>query len=310
MEYSDSNLNSLLKSAYWIAGPTASGKTHLAIKLAEQIQAEIVSVDSMQVYQGMDIGTAKPSSDELAAVPHHMIDVVDLNESYDAARFRQEALRAAADVHQRGRKVIFCGGTGLYFQALIHGIGKGPPSDESVRRDLEDLSIEELRCELKESDPHTYEEIDLHNKRRLIRALEVFRLTGRSFASFKSDWKRSSIIDPSRFCVLVRPAEVLRKRIHDRVLIMIQAGWIEETKQLLNKGLRQNSTANQAIGYRQIVEYLEGTWSLDEMIQSIQNKTWQFAKRQRTWFRHQIKNRPVHLEGDRPEYAFKEILSD
>ena len=309
MENQRSNLDSFLKSAFWIAGPTASGKSQLALQLAEKIDGEIISVDSMQVYRGMDIGTAKPSAEERSSIPHHMIDMAGIHEPYDVARFRREALVAAERIQQRGRKIIFCGGTGLYFQALIHGVGKGPPSDPEIRHSLENMPVEDLVSELKEKDPLTAKSIDLHNKRRLVRALEVVRLTGKSFTSFKSDWKHSDAMDPSRFWVLEHSALCLRKRIDDRVEMMIQAGWIQETQRLVDLGLKENSTAIQAIGYRQIIEHLEGKISRDTMVQWIKTKTWQFAKRQRTWFRHQIKNRPINMEDDRPENLLNDLLN-
>jgi tRNA dimethylallyltransferase len=307
-ENQNSNLDALLKSAFWIAGPTASGKSQLALQLAEKIDGEIISVDSMQVYRGMDIGTAKASIEERLCIPHHMIDVVEIHQAYDAARFRKEALLEAEKIKQRGRNIIFCGGTGLYFQALIHGVGKGPPSDPKIRQDLEIMPIEDLVKELKEKDTLTAKRIDLHNKRRLVRALEVVRLTGKSFVSFKSDWKNSGAIDAARFWVLEHSVETLRKRIDDRVERMVQAGWIQETQRLVDMGLNENSTASQAIGYRQIIEYLEGKTSRDTLVQLIKTKTWQYAKRQRTWFRHQIKNRPINMEADRPENLLNDLL--
>jgi tRNA dimethylallyltransferase len=309
MESHSSKLDPLLKSAYWIAGPTASGKSQLAIRLAEKINAEIVSVDSMQVYRGMDIGTAKPTPEELARIPHHMIDVAEIHESFDASRFRKKALQAAINIENRGNKIIFCGGTGLYFQALIHGIGNGPPSDPEVRQDLESESIEQLIIELKERDPQTASTIDLQNKRRLVRALEVVRLTDKSFTSFKSDWKNNTIVDASRFWMLEQPTQTLRKRIDKRVDTMIESGWINETRQLVLQGLMTNSTASQAIGYRQIIDYLNGKEPLESTIQLIKTKTCQYAKRQRTWFRHQIQSRPINMEIDQPDDAIRAWLN-
>jgi tRNA dimethylallyltransferase len=141
-----------------------------------------------------------------------------------------------------------------------------------------------------------------------VRALEVVRITGASFTSFKTDWKRSELVDASRFWVLEHSSSSLRNRIDERVEVMMKSGWIQETQRLIDSGLKENSTASQAIGYRQIIEHLEGKTSRDTMIQWIKTKTWQFAKRQRTWFRHQIKNRPVNMEADRPENLLNELL--
>ena len=298
----------MLQTAFWIAGPTASGKSQIAFRLAEIVDGEIISVDSMQLYRGMDIGTAKPLRNERALVPHHMIDVAEIDESYDAARFRRKALQAAVDILNRGRKIIFCGGTGLYFQALIHGVGKGPPSDPNVRDVLEAKPIEALVKEIKLHDPKAAAVIDLKNKRRLVRALEVLHLTGESFTSFKSDWKNNSVVDASQFWVLEHPSQMLRKRIDERVDDMMKAGWVDETQRLIERGFKDTPTASQAIGYREIICHLDGKMPLDETIQLIKTKTWQYAKRQRTWFRHQIKSRPINCEIDRPDHAIQEIL--
>ena len=292
----------LLKSAIWIAGPTASGKSAVALELAKVIHGEIISVDSMQVYRGMDIGTAKPTREEQLQIRHHMIDLVEVNESFDVARFRKEALLAASDIANRQHRIIFCGGTGFYFKNLIQGIGHAPPSDATLRKELEKQSIETLLKELANTDPASFERIDRQNKRKIVRALEVVRLTGKSFTAFKSDWTTDRMIDPLRFWILEQETDTLRKRINDRVDTMIQSGWIEETKRLLEAGLRKNTTACQAIGYKQIMDHLDDQLSLEETISLIKAKTWQFAKRQRTWFRHQARGTQIQMTpGNRQE---------
>jgi tRNA dimethylallyltransferase len=278
----------LLASALWIAGPTACGKSRLAMQLAKSCDGEIISVDSMQVYMGMDIGTAKTSKEEQSSVRHHMIDLVKVTESFDVAQFRKEALAAALDIAQRGKLIIFCGGTGFYFRALLQGLGKGPPSDPVLRQELNDWPIRELCKALESADPETYASIDRSNKRKLVRALEVVRLTGQSFSSFKPETSLSPPGSGKRFWFLERAAPELRKRIDDRVDKMIAIGWIDEVQRLMDLGLREGSTASQAIGYGHIMNYLRGCASLDATIDEIKKKTWQYAKRQRTWFRHQI----------------------
>src|SRR4051812_41200252 len=165
----------------FIAGPTAVGKSEIALAVAEKIGGEIISVDSMQVYRGLDIGTAKPSAAERARVRHHLIDVVDITEPFDAAQFVRLATAAVAEIQSRGRVPIFCGGTGLYFKAFLEGLGDAPPADEALRAQLETVPLPELLAELTEKDPVTYEKIDRQNPRRVIRAVEVIRLTGKKF---------------------------------------------------------------------------------------------------------------------------------
>jgi len=298
----------LLKSAIWIAGPTASGKSALALELAKAINGEIISVDSMQVYRGMDIGTAKPTREEQQQIRHHMIDLVEVNEAFDVAMFRREALLAASEIVNRQHRIIFCGGTGFYIKNLIQGIGHAPPSDASLRAELDEQPLESLLEELAGSDPKSYEHIDRHNKRKVVRALEVVRLTGKSFTTFKSDWTTDQWIDPSRFWILEQETDTLRKRINDRVDTMIQAGWIEETKRLLEAGLRKNTTACQAIGYKQIMDHLDDQLSLEETLSLIKTKTWQFAKRQRTWFRHQSRGIQIQMTAENRQETLNTLL--
>jgi tRNA dimethylallyltransferase len=274
-----------------LAGTTAVGKSDVALLLAEQLDGEIISVDSMQVYRGLDIGTAKPSPVERARVPHHLIDVVDVTEPFDAAKFADLAHRAAEEIQSRGRVPILCGGTGLYFKAFLEGLGDTPPADAPLRAQLEATPLADLLSELKERDPATFERIDRQNPRRVIRAVEVIRLTGKPFSAQRAEWKSaSSIQHPASFFLgLTRSSADLRARIDTRVEQMFQRGLVEETRQLLERGLAQNKTAMQAIGYRQVVEHLRGERSLAETIELVKIRTRQLAKRQMTWFRRQAK---------------------
>jgi len=270
-----------------IAGPTAVGKSSVALALAERIGGEIISVDSMQVYRGLDIGTAKASPQERQRVRHHLIDVLELNEPFDAARFSKLAHAAVADIQQRGRVPILCGGTGLYFKAFLEGLGGAPPGNAALRAGLEATWLPELLRELERNDPVTFAKIDRRNPRRVIRALEVIRLTGRPFSSQRSRWNLE-LPTPNCFFGLMRSADDLRVRIEARVDAMFARGLAQETEQLLKRGLAQNKTAMQAIGYRQVVEHLRHARSLDETIALVKQRTRQFAKRQMTWFRRQF----------------------
>jgi tRNA dimethylallyltransferase len=300
-------LLSLMSAPIFLAGPTASGKSAVALALAERVGGEIISVDSMQVYRGLDIGTAKPSAEECARVQHHLIDVVELTESFDAANFVALARRVEQDIRARGRVPIFCGGTGLYFKAYLEGLGDAPPPDAALRQQLEAAPLDQLLAELRQRDPPTYERIDKQNPRRVIRAVEVIRLTGRPFSEQRAEWQRSgssrgdeahsalrtphSAFDaPAAAMVfgLQRAPADLHTRIATRVDEMFARGLVEETRELLKRGLEQNRTALQALSYRQVVEHLRGERSLPETVERVKAKTRQFAKRQMTWFRRQL----------------------
>ena len=270
----------------FLAGPTAVGKSGAALLLAEQISGEIISVDSMQVYRGLDIGTAKPTPAERARVPHHLIDVAELNEPFDAAKFVTLANKAVSEIQSRGRTPIFCGGTGLYFRAFLEGIGDAPGSDEKLRAELEAAPLAELLAELEQRDPVTFARIDKENPRRVVRAVEVIRLTGKPFSEQRSVWAdETPAAKHETIFVLSRASEDLVARIHARVDEMFALGLVAETRELLKHGLEQNKTAMQAIGYRQVVEHLRGERSLADTVELVKIKTRQYAKRQRTWFR-------------------------
>ena len=279
-----------------LSGPTAVGKSEVALVLAERLGGEIISVDSMQVYRGLDIGTAKPSVAERRRVPHHLIDVVELTEPFDAARFVELARRAVGEIQSRGRRPILCGGTGLYFKAFLDGLGDSPPADPTLRAELERTPLPALLRELEQRDPATFECIDRKNPRRVVRALEVIRLTGRPFSSQRAMWPKDS---PAVIVLaLRRGAADLRARIDARVDRMFAQGLVRETESLLGRGLEQNRTAIQAIGYRQVVEHLRGTRSLADTTAEVKARTRQFAKRQMTWLRHQL---PVNWVDVAPE---------
>lgn len=271
-----------------LAGPTASGKSALALALAHRLNGEIISVDSMQVYRGLDIGTAKPTSAEQSDIRHHLIDIVDPCDPFDVARFLELSREVEADVYSRGRTPIYCGGTGLYFKALFHGVSLAPPSDPKLREELEQAPLSDLLAELARSDPQTYENIDRDNRRRVVRAVEAVRLSGRPFSEQQSNWDSPDAVVRKNFFAVARDPEDLRRRIDVRVDKMFADGLVEETRTLLKNGLRENRTAMQAIGYRQVVEHLEGQRTLDATVALIKTRTWQFSRRQKTWLRNQL----------------------
>jgi len=261
----------------FIAGPTAVGKSSVAMEVAKARGGEIISVDSMQVYRGLDIGTAKPTIEERKSAPHHLIDVVELTENFDAATFVEKVGRAEKNI----KNPIFCGGTGLYFKAWIEGLGESPGADEEIRTKLEGLETSELLKELQERDSATYQVIDHQNKRRLVRAVEVIRLSGKPFSSQRATWTEEA---PPNFFVLQREPKDLRQRIDVRVDQMFADGLVAETRALL-PALEQNRTAQQALGYRQVIGHLRGERDLPGTVALVKSRTWQFARRQQTWFR-------------------------
>ncbi len=294
----------------FIAGPTAVGKSAVAFALAEKIGGEIISVDSMQVYRGLDIGTAKPTAEERAKIPHHLIDVAELDESFDAAKFCQRAEKAVAEIQSRGRTPIFCGGTGFYFKAYLEGLGDAPPGDEAVRAELEKKSSAELLEELQRLDPVTFEKIDRQNLRRIIRAVEVMRVSGKPFSEQRAKWNETEgrRQETEDFFGLAREVGNLRQRIELRVEEMFNRGLVGETEILLARGLEKNKTAMQAIGYRQVVEHLRGERSLNETKDLVKIKTRQFAKRQMTWFRRQLDLKWISFANNsQPEETADEI---
>lgn len=292
--------------AWYLTGPTAVGKSAIAFALAERIGGEIISVDSMQVYRGLDLGTAKPSAAERARVPHHLIDFVELDEPFDAARFVAAAQAADADIRRRGRVPVYCGGTGFYLKALFAGLGDAPPPDASLRAELETIPQATLLAELECRDPVTFARIDRRNPRRVLRAMEVIRLTGRPFSEQQSNWQPESGTAGNLFA-FSRASADLRLRIDARVDAMFAAGLVDETRRLLEGGLEGNRTAMQAIGYRQVVEHLRGERPMRETIALVKSRTWQFARRQQTWLRHQLAPRWVELS---PGKDFAEAAGD
>jgi tRNA dimethylallyltransferase len=276
----------------FLAGPTAVGKSAVALELAERWNGEIITVDSMQVYRGLDIGTAKPTAEDRRRVAHHLVDVVDLRRGFDAAEFVRRAEAAAEEIRSRNRTAIFCGGTGLYFKAFLEGLGGAPAADPKLRAELEQTPAPALLDELAARDPAAYARIDRQNRRRIVRALEILRLTGKPLEDQRAAWGAAG---PGwREGMTVRcfgfsrdPAD-LRERIEARVDAMFAAGLVEEVERLLPLGLAENRTALQAIGYRQVVEHLRGEWSLPETLARVKQATRQLAKRQMTWFRTQM----------------------
>jgi tRNA dimethylallyltransferase len=272
----------------FLVGPTAVGKSAVALELARLIEVEIVSADSMQVYRGMDIGTAKPTVAERARVPHHLIDMCEVRDAFDAKRFVDLAPPTIASIHARGKTALVAGGTGLYVRALRHGLFEGPSRNEEVRARLEKISAAQLFEELQRVDPMTAQRIDRHNPRRLVRALEVFHETGRPISELQRQWLNDEPRnDASPLFCLSRDRDDLYARIEKRIDEQVAAGWVDEVRRLLPLGVEKNATAMQAAGYRELIAHVRGDLSLDEAVALIKTRTRQLAKRQLTWFRRE-----------------------
>ncbi|MGA2499994.1 MAG: tRNA (adenosine(37)-N6)-dimethylallyltransferase MiaA [Tepidisphaeraceae bacterium] len=267
-----------------ILGPTASGKTDLAMRAAARTGAEILSMDSMQVYRGMDIGTAKPTPEERSAVRHHLIDVVDPDQPFAVARFVEMADAVIADAARRGVKLIATGGTPLYYKSLFEGLFAGPAADAELRQRLRAMGNEALYERLKAVDPPAVQRIHLNDTKRLVRALEVFELTGRPISDWQRDWggeKRHA----ATWVGLSWDREVLNRRINARVKAMLAAGWVAETRGLIETFGQLSGTAAEATGYAELTAHLRGRMSLDDAVEQIKIATRQLARRQMKWFR-------------------------
>lgn len=269
-----------------IAGATATGKSALSIALAESIDAEIINADSMQVYRGMDIGTAKISNDERQGIRHHMLDVLDVNQDSTVAWYQSDARAAIDEIHSRGKNVVMVGGTGLYLKAVIDELNF-PDTDPMVRHTLnkeaEVLGIDAMFERLEKLDPAAALAIDRANLRRIIRALEVIEITGKPFTANLP--RQESIRYPrARQFGLVMDREDLSERIDVRVNLMFEQGLVAEVEKLISSGLLQGRTAQRALGYSQVISYLNNELSLDAAIEETKRATRQYARRQETWF--------------------------
>jgi len=276
-----------MKRLVVIGGPTASGKSDIACRLAQEIGGEIISADSMAVYRGLDVGTAKPK-ECMKAVKHHLIDVVDPGEHFDAKLFESMALKAIRDIESRDKIPIVVGGTYLYLQALLYGIEDTPEPNWKLRKKLYDLAEEKggewLYNKLRIADPVYARKIHPKDTRRIVRALEVFIETGRPFSSYHR-WGRPRLEFKGFY--ITRDWESLSQRIEKRVMKMIEEGLVDEVRELLKRGFERFITSSQAIGYKELVPYLKGEISLEEAIRQIVRNTKDYAKRQIRWFRRQ-----------------------
>lgn len=301
-----------------ILGLTASGKGRVAFDLAESSGAEIISIDSMKVYRRMDIGTAKPSGQARSRVKYHLIDIVEPSDSFSVGVFLDAAERAIESIKNRKREIIAVGGTALYIKALLYGLFEGPGSDEQIRSELrvraQAEGLTELYSELTKIDPVAADRISPNDARRIVRALEVYRLTGKPISSFQKQWEASRIKHDWTIIGLRREKTDAGSRINKRVKRMISDGLVDEAKSLLNEDKPLSEQARCAIGYAEIIKYLSGQTTLEDAIESIKINTRRLAKGQRTWFKTFQNVRWLDIEAEEsPEKILgrtQRLLSD
>ncbi len=293
----------ILHACWFLAGPTACGKTAVSLELAQRLDAEIIALDSMTLYRGMDIGTAKPSPNERATVPHHLFDILDPHEDFSVAEYVTAAERCCRNILQRGRVPLFVGGAGMYLRALLRGVFDGPAADLAYRAELETLAAAKGHAALHDRlaivDAASATRLHPHDTRRVIRALEVFHTTGRPISEQQAESPHHESERPQQVFWLDRPRDELHQRINVRVVQMFAAGLIEEVRRLSEAPLGLGRTARQALGYKEVLDWMEsGKGSTAAIIDTVQTRTRQFAKRQVTWFRNLVECRPISLSGD------------
>jgi tRNA dimethylallyltransferase len=287
---------------WFLSGPTAAGKTSVGVELAHRINAEIISLDSMALYRGMDIGTAKPTAGERACVPHHLIDVLEPQQQYSLAQYVEAAQQCIVQIKQRGREVLFVGGTPLYLKGLLRGIFDGPPADWAFRKQLQQQARQYgppwLHERLTAVDPVAAARLHSNDQRRLIRALEVFEKTGRPISELQKQFDQGRPPQQCHVFVLDWPRPQLHARIERRVDAMFAAGLVDEVRKLRASLRPLSQTARQAVGYAEVIAHVKGQCPLDETIELVKRHTRQLAKRQGTWFRSLSECRFVPISGE------------
>ncbi len=276
-------------NCWYVTGATASGKSDVGVELAQRLNGEIISLDSMAIYCGMDIGTAKPTSAQRQRVPHHLIDIADPNETFSVSRYRELALQTIDEIRQRGRTPIFVGGTALYLKALLRGIFEGPPADwdfrHEVMAEVQRVGLEPLYKRLQQVDPLAAHKLHPQDERRIIRALEVYKQTGVPISHWQQEFDLGTPAERCRVFSIRFPRPILHDRIASRVQEMFRRGLVAEVQQLLERWAELSHTAMQAVGYREVVEHLRNDRDLATTMEQVLIRTRRFARHQETWFR-------------------------
>lgn len=275
----------MMQTLHALVAPTASGKESTALAVADLAPVEILSLDSMKVYRGMTVGTAKASGEVRARIPHHLVDIADPSEPFSTRDWLDAALAAVDDIRARGRIPLLSGGTALYLKAVLYGLFDGPEADPELRRRLKTLPGTELHAQLREVDPETAEKVHPNDIRRLVRALEVYEITGQPISEHRREWERDTPLRPVHMVGLRRDRADLYARIDVRVDRMMDAGLVAEVRGLLDAE-SLGPISRQALGYKEVADWLEGTVeTLDEAVEVLKRRTRHFARRQLTWFR-------------------------
>ncbi|HEV3166537.1 MAG TPA: tRNA (adenosine(37)-N6)-dimethylallyltransferase MiaA [Isosphaeraceae bacterium] len=299
--------------AIYLTGPTAVGKTAVGVALAQRLNAEVIALDSMTLYRGMDIGTAKPTLVERAGVTHHLVDVLDPWESASVADYRSWALLALSDIESRGKRALFVGGTALYLKVLLRGLFEGPGADPELRQSLESeadaLGDLVMHARLRRLDPITADRLHPSDRRRIIRALEVMTATGLPLSSLQTEHSQPSPEGVHVFG-LERPKDELRSRIDQRVAQMLASGLVDEVRRLRSGPNPLGPVPAQAVGYLEVIDLLDGRATLTETVARVQVRTRQFAKRQATWFRGLAEVRPWPIPSDESPDLTAQRLAD
>ena len=309
-----SDNSNIAKNCWFLTGATASGKSKTSLELAKLINAEIISLDSMAIYRNMDIGTAKPSVEDRGDVPHHLIDVRDPNETFSTSQYREASLETIDAIRSRGKEVLFVGGTALYLKALLRGMFEGPPADwdfrKNIEREIEESGGEFLHERLQMVDPVAAHNIHPNDHRRIIRALEVYTTTGKPISHWQMEFDDPTPAEQCRVFAVRHERSILHQRIEQRVGAMFEAGLIDEVRGLLDKFGELSHTAAQAVGYREVVEHLNGDHTEEETRELVLIRTRRFARHQETWFRNLTECRWIDLEVDfEPAAVARQIIS-
>ncbi len=311
------NLQKKKKRVIVLSGPTCTGKSALAMKLAKEMDGEIISADSMQVYRGMDIGTAKVSREDRLLIPHHLIDIRDIHESFNVVDFFYEARNACQKILDRGNVPIVAGGSGFYLHSLLFGPPSGPPSipelRESLQEEMEHVGSDVLYNRLQELDPIYAKSITKNDKQKIIRALEIIILTNKKVSKLSWKGRRKPQNYDFRCWFLHRPKDVLYQRIDRRCDHMLKEGFLDEVRRLDAEGLRSNSSASQAIGYRQALDYLQSPQTAEDydyFVNKFKQATRNYAKRQFTWFKKEPEFRWIDVDLHDPEIVYDMIMRD
>ncbi len=295
-------VSEITKRCWFLAGATASGKSQVSLELAGRINAEIVSMDSMAIYRLMDVGTAKPTAEQRASVPHHLVDIVDPDEMFSTSRYHQMVHEVVPEIWSRGKEVLFVGGTALYLKAILRGLFQGPPADWEFRKeieaDLEEFGDEYLHQRLELVDPVSAHNLHPNDHRRIIRALEVFKTTGQPLSHLQMEFDQSTAEEDCRVFALRHARPILHQRIEQRVTTMFEKGLLDEVAEIRRKFDTLSRTAAQAVGYKEAMEHLDGRMSMEEAVERIRIRTRRFARHQETWFRGMTECRMVDLDED------------